>query len=92
MNTTEIKSEAPPVQPPVDRIVSLRWSKEPPTKPGWYWNKDHHGVARIEQVHAHPELPNVMTMMENSWCGWRHVRIANKGREWAGPIPMPEAK
>jgi len=76
-------------KPPVDSLVSLRWSSEPPASPGWYWYKDHHGIARIEQVHAHPELPDVMTVLENSWCGWRHVRIKNMGRQWVGPIPLP---
>lgn len=75
----------------VDPLVSLRWSKETPVCAGWYWWKNHHGVARVEQVLAHPELPEIMVVMENSFMGWRPVRVNSLNREWAGPIPEPQA-
>lgn len=72
---------------PVDSLVSSRWSSEIPTVPGWYWSKDHHGIARIEQVHRH--MGDSLSILENTWMGWRHVPIKNMGRQWAGPIPLP---
>ena len=75
--------------PPVDLMVSLRWSLEPPKTPGWYWCKNHHGVSKIEQVHTHPDLPDVMTVLENTFTGWRHIRINNMDRQWSGPISEP---
>jgi hypothetical protein len=74
---------------PVDSPVSLHWSSEPPKTPGWYWYKDHHHVARIEQIHAHPDNPDVMTRLDNTYMGWRHTRIQNLGLLWAGPISEP---
>ena len=74
---------------PVDSLVSLRWSSEPPTSPGWYWYKDHHGVARVEQVHSNPRNAEEMTILENTFMGWRHCPIKNLGRQWAGPLTPP---
>jgi len=69
--------------------AGLVWSTEVPTIPGWYWYKDHHGVVRIEQVHQHLQDSDTLTILENSWMGWRHVSIKNMGRQWAGPIIPP---
>jgi hypothetical protein len=79
----------PGVKSPVDSLVSLRWSSEPPTAPGWYWTKTHHGTDWIEQVHENPQIPGQMTILENTWMGWKHQRIDVMGRMWAGPIPKP---
>lgn len=82
MNETQTDS-------PVDSLVSLRWSSEPPTIPGWYWYKDHHNVERIGQVFAHPTHLDTMSMPESTFMGWRYISVKNMGRLWAGPLSPP---
>jgi hypothetical protein len=72
-------------------VVNLRWSNAVPTVPGWYWSRNHHGRTEIVSVVPHPTRPDVVCIMENSYCGWKPTLIENMGREWAGPIPEPEA-
>lgn len=73
-----------------NRIEGLLWSSEPPKTPGWYWFKDHHGRIGVEQIHAHLRGSDTMTILENSFMGWRHIAVKNMERQWAGPIPEPK--
>lgn len=54
----------------------LRWSKEPPKEPGWYWN-------------MRQGYPKEMTI---SWYSeTRLANLYTDGKDiWAGPIPEPE--
>ena len=62
----------------------LTWSKELPSKPGWYWTR---GMENITQV-VHRTIGG-----EFSLAGSAKVRYQGYfdggGREWAGPIPEP---
>ena len=55
----------------------LRWTKEKPTKEGWYWLKE-------EGRHA------VVKMTAGGMISEPYVRHVNEvDGEWAGPIPEP---
>lgn len=69
---------------------SFSWSKVPPTVPGWYWSRDHHGVARVEQVFVRPGHSYLaIESGDTAWGGRNFFMVSKLGREWAGPIPMP---
>lgn len=65
---------------------SLRWTSEPPTVPGWYWQRG-----------GESEEPRVVPVV---WCradsGEMELRICCRPYtplsryEWAGPIPEPQ--
>lgn len=71
--------------------ANLVWSKEPPRLAGWYWTEDHHGITRVQHVVSDPQDMRRMTILENTFCGWRHKDVVNMGIKWAGPIPRPTA-
>lgn len=52
----------------------LRWTKEPPTKPGWYWVRFDKEEIRMLEIRR-SELKTIQKFTE-----W----------EWAGPIPEPK--
>jgi len=62
----------------------LRWTKEKPTEPGYYWWKSAigHGVLEVKFVDGEFRYA----------CGgaeaWFPVRLL--GGEWAGPLEVPE--
>lgn len=54
----------------------LRWTKETPTEPGWYWNRRE----------GHPEEMTISWYSET-----RLGNLYTDGKDlWAGPIPEPE--
>ena len=60
--------------------LSLYWTKEKPTKPGWYWVKREYlkvMESSIQQVR----------IFDDALCisNWKIPEEA----EWAGPIPEP---
>lgn len=55
---------------------ALRWTKEPPTKPGFYWVRFDKEEVRMLEFRRH-ELKTIQKITE-----W----------EWAGPIPEPKEK
>lgn len=81
----------------VERLVSLRWSQERPTEPGWYWYEDdEYGPAPVEVewtgfIHS----PNARQLEVTTACGedtyWPTGPLGNLGGKWAGPIVEPEA-
>ena len=77
---------------PLDLLVSLRWSKEPPQEPGWYWTKGWNGVGCVE-VFMRPGH-NYLAIMDPAVCAHtkrNFLPVVNLGAEWAGPIQIPEA-
>lgn len=71
------------------------WTKEKPTKPGWYWKRDHYqgqsGLCHndgIVSVDVHESLPGT-----GLWVfydqGSDPVADCSESTEWAGPIPLP---
>jgi hypothetical protein len=67
---------------------SLRWSREPPTEPGWYWVKDHVGTGIVEVV-IRPGH-RYLAIYEDSYPKGNFIPVAGILAEWAGPIPEPE--
>ena len=69
-----------------ERRPGLVWTKEPPTVPGWYWQRR----IGIENTCTMA----LITLWDNELrCKtlWDNKQLARfKGFEWAGPIPMPE--
>ncbi len=67
----------------------MRWTYQPPTKPGWYWVRRREDIFNIE-----PTIAKV-------WKWSRRLRVDVPGvlfnvaindtyeMEWAGPIPEP---
>lgn len=68
----------------------MKWTKEPPAEPGWYWVSY---CGRMEQI----------VWVERGWLGritthalWPSgdsavIKLDNaKDYSWAGPIPEPE--
>lgn len=70
--------------------MNLKWRRELPTKPGWYWIRQTYPVgsmARIEMGVA--EVRNIggeLAVGNTTFRSW----LATKQFEWAGPIPEPE--
>jgi len=63
--------------------MTLKWSKEKPTEPGWYWIKDNLGteIVRIEEISG-----TLSIWYERDYEAYP---VPNNA-EWAGPIPEPE--
>lgn len=66
-------------------MSELRWTKEIPTEPGWYWYR------------CGPKPVYPPTMLEVCKLkGWNNLVTADEWEdikdydgEWAGPIPLP---
>lgn len=72
---------------PVELSSPLRWTKEKPNKPGYYWR---HRSARCDaQVFRVFEIPGKEWFV-NLGCGTCSPLYSFEGGEWAGPIPRPE--
>lgn len=54
----------------------LRWTKEPPTEPGWYWFRNMHTKGEIY-------LPQIVHTVQIKG------RKPHPADEWAGPIQKP---
>ena len=52
---------------------NLKWTKEPPTKEGWYWH------------HVNPSFGTVIEFFDPELSDGKF----HEGDDWAGPIPMP---
>ena len=67
----------------------MKYSKELPKEPGYYWSLDHHNTERIELVQW-DLTGRRLGINENTYMGWVNKDFINWGRLWAGPIPNPE--
>lgn len=64
----------------------LVWTKEPPTVPGWYWQR---AIGREDTcTMAWITLENKKLRCKSIFGDRQLTRF--KGFEWAGPIPIPE--
>jgi len=63
----------------------MYWTKDQPTKPGWYWQRD----TRPSLKEA-PTI-NYIRYYDGKLCimNWE---IPNENIEWAGPIPEPKKR
>ena len=69
-----------------ERRPGLVWTKEPPTVPGWYWQRL---IGRENTcTMAWITLENKKLRCKSIFGDRQLTRF--KGFEWAGPIPMPE--
>jgi hypothetical protein len=81
----------------VERLVKLRWSKERPTVPGWYWYEDdEYGPAPVEVTWTgFINTPNARQLEITTACGeeyyWPTEPVENLYGKWAGPFCEPEA-
>lgn len=61
----------------------LQWTREPPTKPGWYWRRHPMGATWAvfcDEVYQH----------RGQLCRMGDIDVtASPDCEWAGPIPEP---
>ena len=69
-----------------ERRPGLEWTTEPPTVPGWYWQR----VAGNERscAMAWITIEDKKLRCESVWGNRQLTRF--KGFEWGGPIPRPE--
>jgi len=90
MNGATEQNETTRQQVPHERVVSLRYSKTPPSVPGWYWQKDHHKKERCMQV---IEARGRMCVEGFTMFGGRDYFPIEEKRDicWAGPIQKPES-
>ena len=65
---------------------TLRWIKEQPTLPGWYWYRRESGHGIVYVVSDEGSM-----VASVSWTV-QLIPVADFGpnTEWAGPIPEPE--
>ena len=86
---------------PVDSLVSLRWSSEPPTESGWYWLRSAPKIDDDgEPIPIEPEDDDaeiVLVRGDTDTCKKRALSVDGGkmlvenyfGVEWAGPIFPP---
>lgn len=71
----------------------LKWTKEKPTEPGWYWwrfekNIVPHMVYVVHESTMRPvQTDRMLILYPNSK---KELDVETRGGEWAGPIPEPE--
>ena len=74
----------------------MTWTKEPPTKPGWYWVREipgrsgFPGKGKSYLVSIVGTAPFLKLESAHDQAGFRlDINLYNMG-EWAGPIPEPQ--
>ena len=81
---------------------TLKWRKEPPSQPGWYWLERERGRGRaIVLVMSHEKFfkpsAKITAKDHGLWAITDYERNeplvgfkVGRGFMWAGPIPEPE--
>lgn len=68
----------------LDVVLLLRWTREKPSKPGYYWVRAPHITPRVEKIyHAAHGLQSA-----DFYAEWLHGTPI----EYAGPLVMPEVR
>ena len=68
----------------------LRWTREKPTAPGWYWMQSKTQSATIVRVDTSVDDNLCVDGLEDFDCeAWQDDLGTMAGGEWAGPIPEP---
>jgi hypothetical protein len=70
--------------------MAVTWTREPPTKAGWYWYTE--GVLN---VFDYPVIVEVVAAIDRSLIAWyagceREETVAGMSGHWLGPLPVPE--
>ena len=70
----------------------LRWTKEPPTKPGYYWHEKDHEKQPVYVFRA--ATPEGEKALYTHFFGEGDVvhKIERMSGKWAGPIPEPKSE
>lgn len=71
--------------------MSLVWTKEPPTEPGWYWARTKQEYPRVAMVYVDGAAPFLEMKASLEWGGSPSSHIGRPYHvwQWAGPIPQP---
>ena len=75
---------------PVDSLVSLRWSPEPPTESGYYWLKVDNDRPEIVLVRG-DTLTCEKYVLEFGYASRHKIPEYVPDCQWMGPLPFPEA-
>ena len=70
----------------------LRWTKEPPKEPGWYWHEENHGgkhPAHVFRVVTSALETGIYVRFFGQPADVIH-KIDHISGKWAGPMPEPE--
>jgi hypothetical protein len=62
----------------------MRWTRNKPTVPGWYWWKTYAVMTNQEAG------TSIVFVAEDRYCSIEGDYVENLGGEWAGPLPLPE--
>ena len=64
----------------------MKWTKDNPTEPGWYWYRDEDGPRCLRLYHEDGEI-----VVEIDWIYERSELLDEyEGGEWQGPIKPEE--
>ena len=75
--------------------VSMKWTDEPPTKPGWHWHETYKGMLRGVPVYEHKcsyVYFRTITYKDGTtktYITADGIDINQLSGRWAGPIPEP---
>jgi len=68
--------------------MSLVWTKEPPTEPGWYWTGVRHKGKLSQEIVEVALVQFGLGYWSHITDDWEMVQRP-VGYFWAGPIPQP---
>lgn len=72
----------------------MKWTTEPPTKPGFYWCKveDEASIVEVSEWHAEELDKNllVVELIGNEEKFILDEILSSEGPLWSGPIPEPK--
>lgn len=68
----------------------LRWSKEPPKEPGYYWHEEDHEKQPVHVFHGATQEGEISLYAQFFNEGYEVHKIESMSGKWAGPIPEPE--
>ncbi len=83
----------------------MKWTKTPPTEPGWYWCRTYHanGAERVtvclvgarmcnDWPEEGPPVKSRKTCVKGlpGWGCWVEIEMLRNNESWAGPLPEPE--
>jgi hypothetical protein len=68
----------------------LRWTKEPPKEPGYYWHEEDHEKQPVHVFHGATQEGEISLYAQFFNEGYEVHKIERMSGKWAGPIPEPE--
>lgn len=76
-------------------MVAMKWTREKPTVPGWYWYREPRRVGTDEDPQwLDPECVRVRINPGGAFAGFQGSDsedfVADCHGEWAGPLSPPE--